>query len=308
MAFALVLAVAAGLEAEPEATNKGWVPATAPPLTAWAKAGARGWRVCEGLNRRALSARVSGSIRGRSAQEALWSERAKVCPHAPEVLVLAAQQEILNAAAAGWLPETNVGFDEVVAAHREHIERALELLDRAIVEAHRRGDPEPFEALYFRAYASAAKGDFAGAAGDLVQAELLGDVEAWRAQRMLSVALLLGGDLEASLQAAQLAMLGAPSDDQMISMYIYAFVLDRAGAPASAQALFRQLRRLSGSGGARRAVESFLPIHERLFLRAVDHQANGERTNAMRLWDAYLSRPEPEEADMELARRHKAEL
>ena len=43
-------------------------------------------------------------------------------------------------------------------------------------------------------------------------------------------------------------------------------------------------------------------------LRALEHQALGESSNATRLWDAYLERPEPHEADRILAQRHRDEL
>ena len=59
---------------------------------------------------------------------------------------------------------------------------------------------------------------------------------------------------------------------------------------------------------SRRATESLLPVHERLYLRALDHQAADEASTALRLWDAYLARPEPAEPEKALARRHREEL
>ncbi|MBC8069110.1 MAG: hypothetical protein IAG13_12315, partial [Deltaproteobacteria bacterium] len=51
-----------------------------------------------------------------------------------------------------------------------------------------------------------------------------------------------------------------------------------------------------------------LPVHERLYLRALDHQIGDEDSSAIRLWDAYLSRPEPEAPERVLAKRHRTEL
>jgi tetratricopeptide (TPR) repeat protein len=224
------------------------------------------------------------------------------------VLMQAAQEQILEAAAVGWLPDAEQDLDAIVERHQIRIGRALRWLDAAVVESSRRGEPAPLQAWYWRAYAFAAMGDFPHAGEDLERAAEVGDVERWRIERMGSVVSLLEGDLQQALRSAHLSTVDAPHEDKVRSRYVLALVLDRAGASASAREEFRRIRHEPMHAGARQAVESFLPIHERLYLRALEHQANGERTNAVRLWDLYLARPEPDEPDRELARRHKAEL
>ena len=285
----------------------GWSPAEPPPPTAWARAGARPWRACDDIGRKAMAARLGAVPRGRSTEN-LWRRRAVQCPGEPEVLMLAAQEQILEAARVGWLPNTSAELDQVVQMHEERVARAVRWLDAALAESTRRSAEPPLEAFYWRAYAQAAMGDFPNAGDDLERAAEVGDVARWRLERMGSVVSLLEGDLDEALRRAHLSIVDAPPEDKLISRYIWALVLDRAGAPASAKSEFRLVRREPRHTAARQAVESFLPIHERLYLRALEHQANAERTNALRLWDLYLARPEPDEPDRELARRHKSEV
>jgi hypothetical protein len=94
----------------------------------------------------------------------------------------------------------------------------------------------------------------------------------------------------------------------MITRYIRTLVLDRGGAIAAARSELHEMRTDAGHQFARRATESLLPVYERLYLRALDAQAAEETSSAVRLWDAYLARPEPAEPDRALARRHRDEL
>jgi hypothetical protein len=302
MSLALALVLLFGPQAEED-----WSPAKPPPPTAWARSGARPWRACDDIGRKAAAVRIGTAPRG-SVTENLWRRRAAQCPGEPEVLMLAAQEQILEAASIGWLPDAESDLDQVVERHQNRIGRAVRWLDAAILESSRRGTEAPLQAWYWRAYARAAMGDFPHAGLDLERADEVGDVERWRLERMGSVVSLLEGDLQRALRQAHLSTIDAPQEDKLISRQIWALVLDRAGASASAREEFRRIRHEPTHAQARQAVESFLPIHERLYLRALEHQANGERTNAVRLWDLYLARPEPDEPDRELARRHKAEL
>jgi hypothetical protein len=134
-----------------------------------------------------------------------------------------------------------------------------------------------------------------------------GDVERWRSERMAALVEMQAGDVSAALERAQRGVFDAPVEDQGISRYIRALVLDRAGASAAAHAELVALRR-EGSPFARIAMESVLPVHERLFLRGLDHLANDEDSAALRFLEAYLARPEPEDPERVLARRHLDEL
>lgn len=317
LAVRLVLAVALALAPAPEESS---VPA--PPLTPWAKAGARPWKPCREAERQAAAVRrgsAAGARGGPSGapQELLWSRRAHKCPHAPLTLAEAAQQEIVAAGSLfrgveGWGAEAPAQLDEVIIDHRQRLARALSWLDRSIAESARRGRRAPREAHYYRAYALTGLGRLDQAREALRDTVRLGDIESWRADRMAALVEVMAGDLDRALALAEHAVRATEGsgsgNDGLISRYIRAFVLDRAGAPDFAKDDLRAMRNEAGSLDARDAVESVLPAHERLFLRALDATANGDDSSAVRLWDMYLARAEPEAPERVLAQRHRAEI
>jgi tetratricopeptide (TPR) repeat protein len=284
-----------------------WKPAPAPPPTAWARAGARGWTLCEDLERKAIGQQTHASGRNQSMPGAdePWAKHASKCPHVPAVLLQAAQEVLGDTAALDpEAPDPQPMFQ----AHRKRTQRALGWIDAALAEAQRRAAPVPPQALYYRAYALVGLGRHAEAAKALTEAVRVGDVERWRSDRMFAIIEVMRGDLVRALESAHRGVNDAPFQDRLISRYILAFVLDRVGASDEASLELRALRREAGHASHRRAVESLLPMHERVYLRALDHQASGEKSNALRLWNTYLARPEPAEPDKELARRHLGEL
>jgi hypothetical protein len=288
---------------------KSWAPTPAPPPTVWAKMGARGWVACEELGRQAAVVRTGTAPRGDTGDNPnVWIERATRCPRVPDVLVLAAQQELVAAGDVGLSiePEANVGA--LVADHRERVARALKWLDAALEECRRRREPPPKETRFLRAYALVTLGRVDEAERALARAVAAGEVERWRSDRMAAVIALVAGDLDGALALSHRAWVNAPSEDRPITRYIRTLVLDRGGAIAAARAELHELRTDAGHQFARRATESLLPVHERLYLRALDAQAAEETSSALRLWDAYLARPEPAEPDRALARRHRDEL
>lgn len=307
MLASLACAAAIALSAGPAVGEDAWQLAPAPPPTAWARAGARSWRLCDELGRQALGARLQGNavVRG-SGEERVWRKRAQQCPHEPEVLVIAAKEQLLEAAQATWT--TTSELDEVVQRHRDALELSLRLLAAALTESARRGEPPPIETRHLRARVSFALGRYDDARVDWLEARATADADRWQLERLGALLELLDGELEAAVRLAHAAMIDAPSDERMVSRYIWALVLDRSGAPAAASDELLALHRENSHTIARRELMSLLPIHERIYLRAIEHQANGERSNALRLWEAYLERPEPIEADRELARRHLLEL
>lgn len=297
--------------------GEGWAPAEAPPPTPWARAGARGWRLCQEAERQARAFRGNDGPRGADVDQAMWRRRARQCPHAVEVLTAAAQGEIVEASGLFTRIEGEGGYvetalpaeavEEVARQHREQVDQALLWLEAAVDESGRRGERPPREALYYRAYALTALGRVEPARKALAAVLEAGDVERWRAERMAALVEMQAGDTTAALVHAQRGVFDAPPEDQAISRYIRALVLDRAGASAAAQAELMALRR-EASPFARLAMESVLPVHERLFLRGLDHLANDEDSPALRFFQAYLDRPEPEEPERVLARRHLDEL
>lgn len=242
----------------------------------------------------------------------LWARRAEQCPHAPTVLALAAEREISQAnellsGVENWDREGEE-LAKVASAHQRRMRRAHDWLQAAIDESARRGSLPPPETYYYRAYALTTMGDNDAAAVAVAEAATHRDVADHRLQRMSALVHLFAGDLKTSLRLAHRAVIDAPDGDRLISRYIYALVLDRAGALHSAAQEFKSLQRESGRHAARLAVESVLPVHERLFLRALDHQVAERHAHASRVWEQYLSREEPEEPERVLARRHRAEL
>ncbi len=306
--------------AAPAPAPDGWAAAKAPPPTPWAKAGARGWRLCQEAERQARAFRRSGNQRSGNGggEELLWRRRAHQCPHAIEVLTAAAEDEIVDAAKGldafdppdtfGEHPGVPPPLSTVLDKHRAQAEQALRWLDTAIAEAAARGVRPPAKALYYRAYALTTLGRTELARAAILETIAAGDVQRWRSERMFALIELFAGNVNDALRRAHRGVVGAPKSDRAISRYIRALVLDRAGASAVARAELIALGREAGAPFSRAALESVLSPHERLFFRALDHQANGNRSPAVRLWQAYLAQPEPEEPERVLARRHLAEL
>jgi hypothetical protein len=65
---------------------------------------------------------------------------------------------------------------------------------------------------------------------------------------------------------------------------------------------------VDGDQSQMRALESALPMHERLYLRAYAKTVRRDASGALRLWDAYLARKEPESPERRLAERHRSAL
>lgn len=306
------LLLALGLTA-PSPEEAEWEGVGAPPPTPWAIAGARGWRLCHDAEQQALASRRGGPGGGAVGTDGqLWVRRAAQCPHSPHVLAVAAEQTIVDAAdvlagVENWDQEGEK-LGEVIAQHGKDMRRALGWLDAAIEESERRGELPPSEAYYYRAYALTTLGEVEQAQAAVELAAEHRDVAAHRIQRMAALIRLFSGDLDAALRLGHRAVVDAPANaDRLISRYIYVLILDRAGASHAAATELRALHR-EGRLGSRQAVESVLPMHERLFLRALDHQANDQDSHAIRVWQLYLLREEPDAPERVLARRHLDEL
>lgn len=287
-----------------------WQPAGAPGPTVWAKSGATGWAACEDLGRQAATIRSGAGPRGDSGSDdgSVWTERAARCPAVPEILFLAAQIEIATTVDVTFGPEPGTSFDPVVKDHRERVLRALGWLDALLAECARRHESPPREARFLRAYAMVALNRPKAARIALDDAIAYADVERWRSDRMGAVIALLAGDLDRAMRLAHRASVETPSEDRTITRYIRAIVLDRSGAAAAARAEMLELRNDAGHITARHATESLFPVHERMYLRALEHQAGDDPDSAVRMWDAYLGRSEPEEQDKVVARRHRDAL
>ena len=280
-------------------------PTPAPGPTVWAEAGGRPWTGCRERERQAdgILQRVSTQS-DESSGDSPWAALARDCPNAPAVLVMAAMRELSKVPRyPPQIDELMDGLGKLREAHRESRLQARSWLQRALTEAERRGAAPPVMTYYFLAYAALGLGEPAAAMTALAEAERRGEVEGWRADRAGAVAALLAGELPRALELAYRAREQAPAAQKTTSVYVLALVYDRAGAPETAQRELLALR-----SGERGAVDTLLPLHEQLYLLALEQQAGRFNGTAARLWEAYLACDEPEAPERALAERRLAEL
>jgi hypothetical protein len=281
------------------------VQAPAPEVTPWAESGGRPWTSCREYERQAeLLLRSSKSEESNGATS--WSTRARQCPNAPAVLVVAALAELSKVPGFPPLVDLQAELTGLAEAQRTTRQQAQGWLKRALLEAERRGEAPPTLTHYFVGYAALGLGDWATARAALREAERLGEVESWRSDRALAVAALLAGDLAEALRLAHRSREFAPAADRPTSIQILALIYDRAGAPDAAQRELAALR-AQNYGEDRATVETVLPLPERIYLQALQQGARNPG-NAVRLWDAYLACPEPEAPERRLAEQRRDEL
>ncbi len=284
-------------------------PAEAPVATnVWAEAGGRPWTLCRDFERQAGALLVRASQRAdESPGEVAWAQRARDCPGAPAVLVVAALRELRKVPAYPPLIDLKDALPRLGEAQRKARVQAQTWLAQAQVEAARRGEPPPPLTHYLVAQAALGLGDPKAARRALARAEARGEVESWRAEQAGAVAALLAGDLQRALELGYRARELAPGGERQTAVYVLALIYDRAGAPEAAA---RELSALGTArfGYERGAVDTLLPLPERLYLGALEEQARRNPGNARLLWEAYLACPEPEEPERRLVERRLAEL
>ncbi|PRQ01063.1 hypothetical protein ENSA5_27450 [Enhygromyxa salina] len=295
----------------PEATGvkpsepKQLVEATA---TVWALAGSRSWTGCSNVAAEA-GKQLSGYGEevNNYRENHHWGIQAGECPNAPEVLTMAARSELLRRfdLPEGLDGETDLSLLE--SSVSESRAQAIAWIDDAQTELQRRRDPRRLGLEYWRGRALLSSGDLVGARAALERALRRASVEGWKLRRLLALVELYEGNLEAALVLANRAFLDSPSSDRLGSYYVLALVLDRAGDQGGAR------RRMGialdrDDGRHMRVLETAMPLHERLYLRAYARTVRRESSSALRLWDAYLARPEPEAPERRLAERHQTAL
>ncbi|MDC0717022.1 hypothetical protein [Nannocystis bainbridge] len=283
----------------------GWQPRPPDPPTVWAQAGSRPWSQCRELERTAEIA-VAKQLVGADGTN-LWAERARLCPGAPAVLVAAAMLELTQV--PGLPPLSNLAseVEALAEAQRQSRKRAAQWLATARSEASRRGQAPPPMTWVMTAIAAIGLGEPALARSALAQAEARAEVEGYRLDRLAAVAALLAGDLAQALELSHRARERAASRDQVRTSLLLALVYDRSGAADAAQRELGLLKSLASSG-ERMAVDALLPLHERLYLAAIEQIAFKNPANASLLFKSYLACPEPEAAERKLVERRMAEL
>jgi hypothetical protein len=283
----------------------GWQPRPPDPPTVWAEAGSRPWGQCRELERTAEIAVAKQSVGADGPN--LWAERARLCPGAPAVLVAAAMLELTQVPSLPPLSELAGEVSALAETQRQSRKRAAQWLAAARSEANRRGQAPPPMTWVMTAIAAIGLGEPAAARAALAQAETRAEVEGHRIDRLASVAALLAGDLALALELAHRARERAASREQVRTTLILSLVYDRSGAADAAQRELALLRPLASSA-ERMAVDALLPLHERLYLAAIEQIALKNPANAALLFKGYLACPEPEEAERRLVERRLAEL
>ena len=295
-------------EPEPEINTVERAPLVAATATVWAQAGSRSWTGCSSI------ASEAGKQLWNYVEEANayrenhhWSIQAGECPNAPEVLTLAVRSELLRRFDLPNALSGETELSELEVGLAESRDRALAWIDDAELELQRRRDKRSLGLEYWRGRALLSLGDLPGAEAAFERALASHSVEGWKLRRMLALTALYAGDIERALVLGERADIDAPSTDKVVSYYVLALILDRAGDSAGA-ARRMKFARDRDEGSQLRALETALPVHERLYLRAYAQTVREDESGALRLWAAYLARPEPEAPERRLAERHQAAL
>jgi hypothetical protein len=253
--------------------------------------------------------------RKESLKRARWLGRAKLCPHAPEVSVLAAYYELMHARGMPPYSADVEAFEALAEELRDAHEHARLLLEAAREESQRRGRPSPPMLHYLLAHIALSSGDLVTADAELSLAWRGGMVALGELELLAAVLELVRGDTERAIEYAHrvyVSAQGSPSRSSSgalwrSSSFLLALAYERAGAPEVARRLIKSLRahRL-GEGGSE--IEVLLPLHERLYLTALEHRVAGNAADAIRFWEVYLDRAEPAAPEREAATRQLAEL
>ncbi|PRP95193.1 hypothetical protein ENSA7_75070 [Enhygromyxa salina] len=297
--------VPSGPEANGEGSPIALVEATA---TVWALAGSRSWTGCSSVAHEASNQLFGYHEDVNNYRENHhWAIQARECPNVPEVLAMAARSELLR---RFDLPE---GLDEttdlstIETGVLDSRAQAQAWIDAALVEQARRRDNRGLGLEYWRGRALLSTGDLVGARKALLRSLARASVEGWKLRRLLALTELYAGNLDAALDLAKRAFIDAPEADRVPSYFVLALVLDRAGDQAGARR--RMQTALDRDEGSQlRSLESAMPLHERLYTRAYAKTVRSEASGALRLWNAYLARPEPEDPERRLAERHQTAL
>lgn len=294
---------------EPKDTPQPQPPLVEATATVWAAAGSRSWTGCAKIATEAAKQLFGhGEATNSFRENHHWAIQARECPNAPEVLAMAARAELLR---RFDLPEGLDDQTDLTALElglSESRARATAWIDGALLELRRRRDKRDLGLEYWRGRALLSLNEIEGANEALAHALANAATEGWKLRRLQALATLYAGDLDAALIQAKRANIDAPISDRIVSLYVLALVLDRAGDTAGAERRMIFALDMDGDGFQMRALESALPIHERLYLRAYAKTVRRETAGGLRLWDAYFARPEPEQPERRLAERHRSAL
>ncbi|MGB1014832.1 MAG: hypothetical protein ACPG4T_11910, partial [Nannocystaceae bacterium] len=266
------------------------------------------WVKCQRLERDASGRLPLSDLRlsrrfSRSDSRSGWRSRVELCPQSPAILVYAAANELRQAYAMPTLSQPEQAIDQLGEQLATSRERAQGWLRRALVESRNRGQSPPPMLYFLIAQAAVAQGDLEQAKRALAQARTAGHIDSWRIDRLAATAAWMAGDLNDALTLAHRARGESRDDGLRLTRYILALIYDRAGAVAQSRNVLKELNaRRIGTG--EESIEMLLPLHERLYLTALENQAHANVADAMHYWKAYLARPEPADPERQQANLH----
>ena len=307
ISVALLFALATPPEVVSGGGDRGGPPAS---VELWGAALAEQEAGCRGFERSAARRIARGRGASRSGGTA-WETRYERCPFAPHVGTLAMIEVWARAETLPYGFEA-AGLEEFEAARTSKRRRLLAWSVRVRGELARRGLPPIAEVFIISAGASLAVGEVAGARRALREGVGRGAVAAADARWIEGASALVMLRHEAGLRALGAAVTGADrhsSRAKTRAVYLHAVLLDRLGDRDGAAAAMRDALVADKDQRALRGLVRALPIHEALYARALARQFSGRgEALTLRLWAAYLSRPEPEAPERALAQRHMDSL
>ncbi len=294
-------------------TFTDWEPKPPPGPTIWSLAGAGAWTACQAVERDAsMQLPVKKNTRDRSARisskiRKTWIGRGDACSHAPAVQVLAAYYELTRPRS---MPTYSASLEEFAALAdelKEDHDRVRARLDAVIAESRRRRAPPPPMTYLLLAQLEVASGAPEAAHRALTMAWRHGQVDLRQLDLVAGVQALLAADLERAIRLAHRVRARSQGSQLRAAGYLLALAYDRAGAPGVARRILLSLR-TQRLGAGESVIEVLLPLHERIYLTALEHRASGNVADSIRFFEVYLERPEPEPPDRKTAERHLGEL
>ena len=278
--------------------------------TPWAVAGARSWSRCREWSSEAQAERLT-SVADTVVDDERhrWARRAVACPHALEILSLAARTELLRTFRLPTKTDADTDLTELNEGMVSSRARALTWIETIFVEASARRQAVPATLEYWRGKALVAQCQYDAADLAFSRSQRSSGVEPFRLRRMRALIALFRGDIETAQRESHRAQLDSPRGAlRVVSNYIHALVLDRSGDEAAARVLMRRTLKMDRDRNSLYALLAVFPLHEHVYMRALQAEALRSGAMARRLWEAYLARDEPATPERHSAERHLAAL
>ncbi|TPV92703.1 MAG: hypothetical protein B7733_24555 [Myxococcales bacterium FL481] len=278
------------------------------PLGPWEQIVGEGARLCAAFEAEARTHLLQATTATSSIDDKTWRRRARDCPRGEWVLRAAAQAELRTPFRLAKGSPTPAEVSELERTVRRSRRRALDWLEAIQRERARMGQPLRPRDHYLAARAHAGLGRRDAARAALGRAVRRGGASTAEVQQLSALLAVAAGDLDRAAIASRRALYGGGEADSVVSLYVRALVLDRLGDRTAAARVLVVARNQDRGRAGLLALESVLPVHERLYVRALDRQVEQTRNAALRLWKAYLAHDAPTPGQRKLAEQHRAAL